>query len=75
VNNVISRHIEAEADWMALQATRDPRAAASVFAKFAPVDLEEPRPPTWDYVLFENHPTVIQRIAMTRAWASRHRSG
>ena len=56
---------------MALQATKDPRAAATLFAKFAPVDLEQPRPPTWDYVLFENHPTVIQRIAMARAWALR----
>jgi STE24 endopeptidase len=72
LNSMISRRIEAEADWMALQATRDPQAAAGVFRKFAPVDLEEPRPPTWDYVLFENHPTVMQRIAMARAWRLRH---
>ena len=72
VNSLISRRFEAEADWVALTATADPQAAESVFAKFTPVDLTEPRPPTWDYVLFENHPTVIQRIAMARAWKLRH---
>jgi STE24 endopeptidase len=72
VQSLITRHIEAEADWMALNATRDPEAAESVFRKFTPIDLAEPRPPTWDYVLFEDHPTVIQRIAMARAWAARN---
>jgi STE24 endopeptidase len=72
VNSLITRHIEAEADWMALNATRDPQAAQQVFATFTPIDLADPRPPTWDYVVFEDHPTVIQRIAMARAWRALH---
>ena len=30
--------------------------------------VSEPDPPTWDYVLLENHPTIAQRIAMVQAW-------
>jgi STE24 endopeptidase len=76
VQNVISRHMEAEADWIALQTTRDPDSAQSVFRAFAGTSLEQPSPPTWDYLLLENHPTIAQRIAMVEAWhqrAKRHR--
>jgi STE24 endopeptidase len=73
LQNVVSRRYEAEADWMALQATHDPAAGRAAFESFTRVDLAEPNPPWWDYVLLENHPTVIQRIAMTRAWERRSR--
>jgi STE24 endopeptidase len=73
VANVISRRYEAEADWMALQATRDPEAAREVFTKFTELDLAQPRPPAWSYVLLEDHPTVVQRIAMANAWEERNR--
>jgi STE24 endopeptidase len=66
--NAISRHVEMEADWQALQATRDPSAAAALFRRFVPTTLDEPDPPTWEYLLLENHPTILQRIAMTQAW-------
>jgi Zn-dependent protease with chaperone function len=65
--------MEAEADWIALQTTHDPAAGRSVFSKFAATSLDEPSPPTWDYVLFENHPTIVQRIAMASAWQARRR--
>jgi STE24 endopeptidase len=71
LQNVISRRYEAEADWRALQATRDPAAGREAFRSFTRVDLAEPNPPWWDYVLLENHPTVMQRIAMTEAWERR----
>ena len=58
---------------MALNATRDPQAAQTAFAKFTPIDLTDPRPPTWDYVLFENHPTVMQRIAEVEWWQRHQR--
>jgi STE24 endopeptidase len=66
--NVVSRRYEAEADWVALRATHDPRSARSLFRRFTSVDLAQPNPPTWDYVLLENHPTVMQRIAMVEAF-------
>ncbi len=69
LQNVVSRRYEAEADWMALRATHDPAAGREAFRSFTRIDLAEPSPPWWDYVLIENHPTVMQRIAMTEAWA------
>jgi STE24 endopeptidase len=68
LGNVISRRYEAEADWSALQATRDPNSARAVFKEFTATDLSQPRPPAWSYVLLDDHPTVIQRIAMVEAW-------
>ncbi len=71
LGNVVSRRYEAEADWSALRATRDPAAAASVFRKFTRYDLIQPNPPLWAYIWLDNHPTVVQRIAMARAYAAR----
>jgi Zn-dependent protease with chaperone function len=68
LQNVVTRHMEAEADWSALRATHDPAAATSLFEHFVPTTLSQPDPPTWDYVLLENHPTVMQRLAMVQAW-------
>jgi len=69
--NAVSRRYEAEADWSALRATRDPAAAVSLFRKFTRYDLAEPNPPGWSYVMIDNHPTVVQRIAMARAFRGR----
>jgi STE24 endopeptidase len=69
--NVVSRRYESEADWMALQATRDPAAGREAFRSFTRIDLAEPSPPSWSYVLLDDHPTVIQRIALTKAWEAR----
>jgi len=71
LGNAVSRRYEAEADWSALRATHDPAAAASVFRKFARYDLVQPNPPLWSYIWIDNHPTVVQRIAMARAYAAR----
>jgi Zn-dependent protease with chaperone function len=73
VQNAVSRRYEAEADWRALNATHDPAAAQRLFQSFAKTNLEQPDPPAWDYILLENHPTLMQRIAMTRAWSARRR--
>jgi STE24 endopeptidase len=71
--NAVSRRYEAEADWSALRATRDPVAAQSVFRKFTRYDLVQPNPPLWSYIWIDDHPTVVQRIAMARAFAARNR--
>ncbi|HEY2938020.1 MAG TPA: M48 family metalloprotease [Gaiellaceae bacterium] len=68
----ITRHIEFEADWMALQTTRDPGAGRSLFRRFGITALDQPDPPSWDYLLLEDHPTLMQRIAMTEAWKARY---
>jgi STE24 endopeptidase len=70
VQNVVTRRMEAEADWSALRATHDPAAGRQLFRLFASETLEDPNPPWWDYVFLQNHPTLLQRIAMTKAYAA-----
>lgn len=68
VQNAVSRRYEAEADWAALQATRDPASATRLFRSFEQTSLQEPNPPGWTYVMLGTHPTLAQRIAMARRW-------
>jgi len=71
VFNVITRHMEAEADWVAFTLTRDPQDAESLFKRFTYAARADPSPPAWSYVLMETHPTGVQRIEMARAWEAR----
>lgn len=68
---IVSRHQEAEADWSALRATHDPAAARTLFHKLATTSLADPDPPAWSYILYSDHPTILQRIAMVEAWSRR----
>jgi STE24 endopeptidase len=68
---LVSRRYEAEADWRALNAARDPAAQRHVFERFARTSLEQPDPPLLDYLWLESHPTLLQRVAMTRRWEAR----
>ena len=68
--NVVSRRYEAEADWISLEATRDPAATTSLFRKFAVEALDPPREPAWVHVMLATHPDLADRVAMARAWAA-----
>jgi STE24 endopeptidase len=68
LENAISRRIETEADWTALEQTRDPAAAIGAFRGFAQTSLQQPDPPWWDYVWLENHPTLLQRAELASAF-------
>jgi STE24 endopeptidase len=70
--NIVSRHDEAEADWSALRATRDPVAARALFIQLSATSRADPDPPSWSYVLDADHPTIMQRIAMVDAWQARN---
>jgi STE24 endopeptidase len=72
LENAVSRRYEAEADWRALNATRDPTADTRLFQQFGKTSLEEPNPSLLDYLWLENHPTIAQRIAMAKAWEARN---
>jgi len=72
LQNAVSRRYEAEADWRALNATRNPTAARQLFRSFERTSLEQPSPPLWDYLWLENHPTLMQRIAMAERWHERN---
>src|SRR5919197_3777080 len=71
LGGAIARRYEAEADWAALRATRDPAAARGLFVDFARVDLEQPNPPRWSQLLLDDHPTLLRRIEMAPTWGAR----
>jgi STE24 endopeptidase len=70
--NIVSRHEESEADWASLQSTHDPTAARGLFQELSRTSLSDPNPPVWSYLLYADHPTIMQRIAMTEAWQRQH---
>jgi STE24 endopeptidase len=71
--NAVSRRYESEADWMALQATRDPGAGRALFVGFVRTDLQNPSPPGWVNVLLEDHPSALARVEQVEAWRRLHR--
>ncbi len=73
--NAVSRRYEAEADWRALRATSDPVAARELFRNFSATSLEEPNPSLLAYAWLENHPTLMQRIAMAEQFDARRQAG
>ena len=75
IQNAVSRRLEREADWAALEATRDPAAASELFRGFTTAALVQPDPPRWAKVLLDSHPSVIDRMEMAEAWRQREASG
>ena len=72
LQNVISRHMEQEADWRALETTRDPDAMVGLFKRFSTTSLGDPTPPGWAYVMLDTHPPLLDRIEMAEAWRARN---
>ena len=70
--NAVSRRMESEADWVALQSTRDPAAAIELHRDLARKSLSDPDPPGWAVALFGTHPAAIERIEMAAAWRARY---
>jgi STE24 endopeptidase len=68
VENLLSRRIEAEADWVGLRATHDPQGMQSLQRRLALSDLSNPDPPGWAVWLLFDHPPVMDRIAVARAY-------
>ena len=66
--NAISRRYEREADWIALERTRDSTAAANLFRDLALSNALQPDPPRWAYVLFADHPTTKQRLELATSF-------
>ena len=72
LSSAASRRYEAEADWTALQVTRDPAAMRALHERFVATALADPDPPGWWHALFDDHPTGLQRIEMADAWTQLH---
>ncbi|HKH29560.1 MAG TPA: M48 family metalloprotease [Gaiellaceae bacterium] len=70
-DNLITRRMEMEADWVALETTKDPDSARELFEEFADTALQDPDPPEWAHVWFDTHPSIVDRIAEATAWEQR----
>jgi STE24 endopeptidase len=70
--NAVTRTLEAEADWVALETTEDPEAAGELWRAFAREAQADPSPPTWSYLLLDTHPSMAKRVAMADAWRDRN---
>ena len=68
LRNATTSRMEAEADWTALEATRDPAAATSLFRRLAITSRADPDPPGWWQLLTGDHPTIMRRIEMAKAF-------
>ena len=66
--NHISSRMEAEADWKALEVTRDPAGLEDLMVEFGKTSLGDPAPPLLAQIVFGTHPTLADRIAMARAF-------
>jgi STE24 endopeptidase len=68
--NAVSRRYEAEADWLAVQATGDPESAVALERRFVTTSLSDPDPPVWVTYWLGTHPPPLDRIAMAEAAAA-----
>jgi len=71
LGNLVSRRYEAEADWIALTATKDPQSFVGLEQTLTVTSLGDPDPPAWSNLLFGTHPTPMKRIGMAQAFRTR----
>jgi STE24 endopeptidase len=68
----LSRKIEARADAHALARTGDPATFEAMMTRLAATNLADPDPPAVERWAFGSHPSIVERLAMARAWARTH---
>lgn len=68
IETAISRRLEARADWLALELTRDPDTFVAVERRLARSNLAPVTPPGWIVAWFFTHPPVLERIGMASRW-------
>ncbi len=73
LSGLISKRMEAEADWKALEVTRDPDGLEGVMVALSQSSLGDPDPPAWVQLLLGSHPALADRVAMARAFDERRR--
>jgi len=69
VQALVSRRIEARADAHALELTGDAASFEAMQRRLGSVNLSDPDPPTWEYVMSASHPSTVERMAAARAYA------
>lgn len=74
VQSWVSRHVEARADIVSLDATGSADTFTETQRRIALASLQDLDPPELAYAIFASHPTAPQRIALARTWAALHGS-
>ncbi|NIK60539.1 M48 family metalloprotease [Kribbella shirazensis] len=72
VQNLVSRKIEARADYHSLRLTNDPRNFVAMQHDLAVRNISGLAPSRWRYWMFASHPTSPERITMGRAWGEQN---
>jgi Zn-dependent protease with chaperone function len=72
VQNAFVRRYETEADWVGLNANRDPAAQRDTMKLLAITAKSRPNPPKLEHLFEDGHPTILERIALTREWQKRN---
>jgi STE24 endopeptidase len=65
----VTRRIEARADAHALALTGDAATFEDMQRRLGTVNLSDPDPPTWEYLVSASHPSTVERMAAARAFA------
>jgi STE24 endopeptidase len=66
---MVSRRVEARADTHAMVLTGDPATFEAMQRRLSTVNLSDPDPPAWEYLMFASHPSTVERMAAARAFA------
>ena len=69
LQTAISRHLEAEADWLALMTTRDADAFELLLTGFVVTNVGDPTRPAWVTHVLGSHPSALDRIGMARLYS------
>jgi STE24 endopeptidase len=67
-SNVLSRAVEARADAFALAQTHDPASFIELQRRLTDQNVSEPQPPFFYHLLFDTHPSALERIGMAVSW-------
>jgi STE24 endopeptidase len=70
-SNVLSRRVEARADSFALQLTHDPGDFIRFQRRITVQNISDPDPPELLHLLFDTHPTTVERIGIGKAFEAR----
>jgi Zn-dependent protease with chaperone function len=66
--SALSRRYEQEADWVALETTRDPSSAKRLFVVLSERGLRDPSPPRAWTLIFGSHATLAERAGLADTW-------
>jgi STE24 endopeptidase len=71
-SNALSRQVESRADSFALDLTRQPADFTAFERRITIRNVSDPDPPGVLHVLFDTHPTTLERLGFAKAWSADH---